>query len=666
MPQHRRIHVTPVWLLIGRRSLGIVICTLSIATFVFGLAGFVWQYGSTNSVPSGSPAGGAVEPEPRQDWTIPVFKAVQLFLLNSGAEDDQGHPSNWLLMIARIAAGLLFLVVSSAVILRILDDVRRLPGVLTRRDHVVICGLGQIGLQLLDDLKNQGRVREVVIVENNPANPWLQYAENMGAEVLIGDSTRADTLAEARVSKAAEVFVVNGDDGVNLEVVAELGHRLQNLKPSQRQKPLRVHVHIVDTNFATALRPYCSVLHDSPNMSVQVFNVLRNAAAELVTHQLWPFAPKQESEVAHFVILGFGAMGQAMAVQLAQIGSFPNLQRNRFTIADHDIKKSASPFLARYPRFTSWMDDNSGQLGVASFSPQADQWDWNKEPLPQEIKVDAPDAIQYACNAEFVELPEGRSDERFAAKLAKQFTGDGIKPIVFVCGRQDRDNFELAVQLRDQLSCQGCADVPIFVWLPRQPALAETLSRAAKEKIIPFGQCHTAAAYQEITDPLRERIGQKIQEAYEEREAEAASLKGQEYSRKKWADIPDGFRESNRVAADHMLIKLRRVGVEIVRRTTPEQKGGRFTKKFREDTRRTLAKMEHYRWVAERLLAGWRYIPKGTSDAEISEYKRRRFNHNITVFEKSEAEKDFDQIDVIYEECQKLDGFILRRASDTE
>ena len=240
MPQHRRIHVTPVWLLIGRRSLGIVICTLSIATFVFGLAGFVWQYGSTNSVPSGSPAGGAVEPEPRQDWTIPVFKAVQLFLLNSGAEDDQGHPSNWLLMIARIAAGLLFLVVSSAVILRILDDVRRLPGILTRRDHVVICGLGQIGLQLLDDLKNQGRVREVVIVENNPANPWLQYAENMGAEVLIGDSTRADTLAEARVSKAAEVFVVNGDDGVNLEVVAELGNRLQNLKPSQRQTPLRV------------------------------------------------------------------------------------------------------------------------------------------------------------------------------------------------------------------------------------------------------------------------------------------------------------------------------------------------------------------------------------------------------------------------------------------
>lgn len=652
MTERRRVHFTPYWRLFVRRWLATVVCVLASVTFFAGLVGFFWQHAALSNA--------------SHDWSIPILRTVQLFLLNSGAEDDSDHPSNSLLMIARLFAASLFLVVTGTVILRVLDEVRRLPSLLTRRNHVVICGLGQIGLQLLDDLDSQDRGKNVVVVENNPANPWIEYARNLGATVVIGDSTKSDTLAEARSAWAAEIFVVNGDDGVNLEVVAVLGILLDESKLDRRHEQLRVHVHVVDTNFATTLRPYCKVLHDSPNISVQVFNVSRTAAARLVTNQLWPYAPKNESEVAHLAILGFGAMGQALAVQLAQLGHFPNRKRSRFTIADREIEKSARSFLSRYPRFTSWSDGESGRLGVVSFSSEADAWGWNEHPLPDELKIDSPHAIQYACNAEFVELPVGRSDERFAMKLAKQFSGDGVKPVIFICGQQDRDNFEMAVQLRDQLSCQGKVDVPIFVWLPRQPALAETLSRTQNGNFIPFGECRSAASYLEITDPIRERIGQKIQAAYENREADKAKAEGQSYRKAVWSSIPDDHRESNRVAADHMLIKLRHVGVEIVRKTKPEPRGGRFTKDFAEKTRHMLAEMEHYRWVAERLLTGWRYIPKGNSGDEINAYKKRKLNHNITVFEKSEAEKDFHQIDVIYEECQRLDGFILRRLGSGE
>ncbi len=664
MPEQRRIHLTPTWRLFARRWLATVVCSLAISTLVFGLSGFAWQYGASTAIQNKSKALETPKPTASQDWSIPVFKTVQLFLLNSGADDNPGHPSNWLLIIARLSAAALFLVVSSTVILRVLDEVRKLPGHLTRKDHVVICGLGQIGLQLLDDLEAQGRARSVVVVENNPANAWLEYARSMGATVVIGDSTKANTLIEARAPHAKEVFVVNGDDGVNLEVTAELGILIS--EKTSREKPLRLYVHIVDTNFATTLRPYCKVLHDTPHMLVNVFNVPRTAAARLVTHQLWPHAPRKLDEVAHFVILGFGAMGQALAVQLAQLGHFPNRKRSRITIADRDITHSGRSFLSRFPRFTSWTDGEKAKLGGDSFPPEADAWGWNEYPLPAELKIDSPHAIQYACNAEFVELPVGRSDERFAMRLAKQFSNDAVKPVIFICGQQDRDNFEMAVQLRDQLSCQGRADVPIFVWLPRQPALAETLSRTQDGNFVPFGECHSAASYLEITDPIRERIGQKIQEAYETREAEKAAAKGEKYHKAAWSGIPDDHRESNRVAADHMLIKLRHVGVEIVRKTKPEQKGGRFTKDFAEKTRNILAEMEHYRWVAERLLAGWRYKPKGSSDDEIKAYKKRKFNHNITVLEKSEAEKDFDQIDVIYEECQRLEGFILRRLGNSE
>lgn len=645
MPEQRRIHLTPTWRLFARRWLATVVCSLAFSTLVFGLSGFACQYRASTAIQNDAKPLEASKPPTSQDWSIPVFKTVQLFLLNSGADDDPGHPSNWLLIIARLSAAALFLVVSSTVILRVLDEVRRLPGHLTRKDHVVICGLGQIGLQLLDDLYALGRAKSVVIVENNPANAWLEYARSMGATVVIGDSTKANTLIEARAPHAKEVIVVNGDDGVNLEVTAELGILLSD--QTGREKPLRLYVHVVDTNFATTLRPYCKILHDTPDMLVHVFNVPRTAAARLVTHQLWPHAPKKPVEVAHFVILGFGPMGQALAMQLAQLGHFPNLKRSRFTIADQQIKLLGAAFLSRFSRFTSWTAE---RLGVESFSSESDTWGWNSHPLPDGLGGNHPEAIQYACNAEFIELPGGRSDELFAGRLAKLFEEPGVKPVIFICGQQDRENFEAAVQLRERLSMHGQADVPIFVWLPRQPALAETLSRTTDGQFYPFGECRSAASYLEITAPVRDSIGRKIHDDYEHQ-----AIKGGDRTTKEpWSALRDDFRESNRVAADHLIIKLATLGLKLRRSSESPAQPLQFDK-ITKPQAQLLAEMEHNRWVAERLLAGWRYAPEGKTSDETQANKKRKLNHNLIAWDRlgDERKKDFDQVKTVLRECQK-------------
>lgn len=473
--------------------------------------------------------------------------------------------------------------------------------------------------------------------------------------IVIGDSAKATTLNEARAVQAAEVFVVNGDDGVNLEVTAEMGMLMSSANPQAR--PLQLFVHIVDTNSATTLRPYCKILHDSSSMSVQVFNVPRIAVARLVTEQLWPCAPKEINEVAHFVILGFGAMGQALAVQLAQLGHFPNRKRSRFTIADRDVKQSAGSFLSRYPRFTSWMDGERSKYGVDSFPPDADAWDWNNHPLPDEIKVDSVEAIQYACNAEFVELPVGRSDERFAKTLTKHFSDESVKAAIFICGQQDRDNFEMAVQLRDQLVCCGKADVPLFVWIPRQPALAETLLRTQYGNFVPFGECRSSASYDEITAPVRERIGRKIHDDYELR----VIMVGVRQTKELWSELRDDFRESSRLAADHLLIKLAAIGLKLRRSSEATATPIEFNSITKSEAQ-VLAEMEHNRWVVERLLAGWRYASQGDTDDKTQANKERKLNHNLISWNRlgNERKKDFDQIKTVLRECQK-DGLCVER-----
>lgn len=84
-----------------------------------------------------------------------------------------------------------------------------------------------------------------------------------------------------------------------------------------------------------------------------------------------------------------------------------------------------------------------------------------------------------------------------------------------------------------------------------------------------------------------------------------------------WDKLSYDLRASNFQQADHMAVKIRAIGCEIVDETDPRSP----VQKFSKDELDLLAPLEHTRWNAERLLAGWRY---GTE----TDYSRR-INKNI-------------------------------------
>ncbi len=638
------------------------LCLLALATFGLGLGGFWVQYEAVLAVQGETPS-------TEGDWTIPVYKTFQLFLLSSGTEDDPTHPSNGYLTLARIFAIAFLVTISLAAIGHAVSRFWSFLRQMTQTGHVVICGLGQIGLQILDDVRRQTPKRQVVVIENNPDCPWLEHARQRGVAVVIGDATRADKLREARAEQATEVFIVTGADGVNLEVAAELGTLLKSPAKGERAPTsakrtdqLKLYVHIADVNFSSTLQPNSHVLHDNDSMRVQVFNVPSAAATRLITEQVVQHAPQSDHEVAHYVIVGFGAMGQILAVQLAQLAHFGNLKRCRITIADKDVRTTARGFLARFPRFTSWTES---EVGVSAFSRQADSWTFNTPPLPEGIHVSQAEAVQYACNSEFVDLPHGTGGELFARHLAQRFaaTDVTVKPIVFICGQQDRENFETAVRLRRLLENESATAkagqaVPIFVWLPRQPALAGCLRE--ETGFIPFGECRTSASYHEITQPLRETLGQAVHAEHEQHELAPNPHPDP------WESTRDDNRESSRSAADHALIKLAAIGKTLQdARSESKNAAPLVTPDSPEETR--LAQMEHNRWLAERLMTDWRYAVTGDDEGVIAAKNEQRLNQTIIPWENlspEERDKDVRQVRTVLGACQLGLGFPVPRSFD--
>jgi Trk K+ transport system NAD-binding subunit len=81
--------------------------------------------------------------------------------------------------------------------------------------HVVVIGLGSVGIRVLEGLQAEGR--DVVVVERNEHNRYLNQARALGAPVLFGDSTQRQTLEAANVHSASAVAVLTSDDLTNIE-----------------------------------------------------------------------------------------------------------------------------------------------------------------------------------------------------------------------------------------------------------------------------------------------------------------------------------------------------------------------------------------------------------------------------------------------------------------
>jgi Trk K+ transport system NAD-binding subunit/multidrug transporter EmrE-like cation transporter len=93
--------------------------------------------------------------------------------------------------------------------------------------HVVLVGLGAVGLRVLEGLRAQGR--DVVVVERDESNRYVQHARGLGAPVVHGDATLGQTLRSVNLAQAGAVAILTSDDLVNLEtglaVRDELGGR---------------------------------------------------------------------------------------------------------------------------------------------------------------------------------------------------------------------------------------------------------------------------------------------------------------------------------------------------------------------------------------------------------------------------------------------------------
>jgi Trk K+ transport system NAD-binding subunit len=129
-------------------------------------------------------------------------------------------PAMQVFAICLIVAGttfvsLLFAFVTNALVRRRIEASLGRARVRGTENHVIMVGLGSVGMRVLEGLHRNGR--EVVVIERDEDNRYSSQARLLGVRVIIGDATLARTLEAANINTASAVAVVTSNDMTNIE-----------------------------------------------------------------------------------------------------------------------------------------------------------------------------------------------------------------------------------------------------------------------------------------------------------------------------------------------------------------------------------------------------------------------------------------------------------------
>jgi Trk K+ transport system NAD-binding subunit len=111
-----------------------------------------------------------------------------------------------------------------------------------RHGHIVLCGCGGIGSEVIDFLLGFGR--PVVVIDPNPDPALVEQARDRGFELLTGDASRDDTLDLCNLDAAHSLVALTNIDTLNLEIA--LGARARN--PS-----MPIVLRIAEADFAASI-----------------------------------------------------------------------------------------------------------------------------------------------------------------------------------------------------------------------------------------------------------------------------------------------------------------------------------------------------------------------------------------------------------------------------
>jgi hypothetical protein len=282
------------------------------------------------------------------DFVDNLYLTAQLVSMNSGAVVPLIPMS---LNIARFAFPCLTLLTAIKAFLDVFQEqinAIRLSGL---SNHIIVCGLSRKGMLLASMFRQQGD--EVVVIEHDEDNQWLESCRGLGIFTIVGDASDPTILGMARAVRARGLFAVCDNDGINADIAMQAQSIARTRVLKNFPQPLVTLVHITDPQLCDLLRLQESSQEDA-GFRMELFNVFERAALQLLNeYPAWDADQVAAGREPHLLLVGLGRMGENIITYAARdwhaCRTDPK-KRLKVTVIDRYAIRKAESLAVRYPQ----------------------------------------------------------------------------------------------------------------------------------------------------------------------------------------------------------------------------------------------------------------------------------------------------------------------------
>lgn len=477
--------------------------------------------------------------------------------------------------------------------------------------HVVIAGDSPPALSLaLDCVENYGDA-VIMIAQDLPDETKLGLRRK-GVIILEGDATNPETLRIARADFASHVVAFEADDTANLQIEAAVRRLVGDAK---RRATIGVHVSTRSPLLLKESREMRSMQvrrnRAHPAIDPKPFSLDEIAARGLVQSESQPLltlAQRLGQERLHLVFFGFCDAGEAVASYALKSLWSAHFAPPRITVLTQHPEAARGRFGARHREaFTH------PELWTADIAFEKFDWD---------VAAVGPETL------ELVDTKRGRPTA-----------------LVISTG-SDPGNIHLAIALKRACNSRGRWPVPIYMKESAQSEFSKEYARGDETEDLDaylqaFGAHQITATRAKILDGELDRGAAIAHEHYSRDIAAkgAMNMKELQAAMGDWNDVLETYRAANRAVADSALVKMWDAGWKPAPRAG---KRGETSPAIPDALVPAMAKAEHNRWLAERLMAGWR----PTGDGEARDNDLMAHDKLVAWDQLSQTDRDKDAVQV--------------------
>lgn len=499
--------------------------------------------------------------KPRPSFWDSLYRTMQLFFLSW---ETPPPPIPWQLELARFLAAFVALSTVVVALCELLRDRVALLRLWFFRNHVVVCGLGPGGIDLVADLR--GRGQRVVVIEAQEQHPDLGTSRRLGAIVLIGSPTDPWLLGQAGVDRAATLLSLCQEDAACIESLMNA----YRLNANRLKGSLRCILLVFDPELRSLLLKEKKFQDPHGPILLELFNLYDIGAQVMLRESPAMFSP---NEPRRLLIVGMGWLGQMLLERVVRAWHIErldgrNIQGLNVIVIDRLIEGLETRLNSICPRNVGDYDLIIRQMDV-------------------------------------------QGDDFLAGKYLDQQDSGNRPDAAFVCLADDRLALLTVLRLRERFG----PGLPIVVRMSSCKGVAGLLLSQSGQGVHSIGLLDLASTMQLVINAPIEMLAREIHRDYVLDRFSQGETRDSNQLLVPWHELADEFKESNRQAGAHLDAILQAIGCKKVPKRTLES-----LFRFSPDEVEALAKLEHKRWCEERKRNGWRFDPIKDVEKKLSPY----------------------------------------------